>query len=385
MPRRLPNPSNFRQAAHGTLWILWSHGRHIVLSTAQIIHLLFSVNRFMPIYYLISLLFFSITMADAKPSSSEILALAGVSEHKIGQLDQGQIITHDIQETTEKELAMSVAIYLAVPLEKVVDYMRNVELFAIDADVTAYGVIPKNANSNDFNGFAFSSKQMDEAIDLLNTGKNDRFNLSNQEISSISALQTSVANADEKNLANGVMHKYREILQQRWQAYRNSGLRGIADYSRDDGTASPATELYISVENCKVLTRYFPELFESWINYPASLPSGVEEHFYWINRLVENRPTAIMAHSVLQMTNSGALIIARQFYVGHSYNSSHMCVGMLPYRDGTLVYYIESSSTDQVTGIASGLRHAIAREQLKNQMIKHMDKLKNFEPVSKTD
>jgi hypothetical protein len=278
---------------------------------------------------------------------------------------------------------MSTAIYLEAPLNKVVDYMRNIEMFAIDSDVTAYGLIPKNANSNDFKGFAFSAKQMDEVIELLNTEKGDRFNLSSQEISSFSALHNALTNADNDTLIKSVSQKYRDILLQRWQAYRDSGLKGIADYSRDDGVVSPAPELYSSVENCKALTHFFPELFHSWISYPVLLPPGVEESFYWINRMVENRPTAILAHSILQITNSGALIVGRQFYVGHSFSSSNMCVGMLSYRDGTLVYYVESSSTDQVAGIASGLRHAIAREQLKDQMIKHLEKLaKNFETVS---
>jgi hypothetical protein len=360
--------------------------RRIVLFAAQINRSLFSDNRYMPIYYLICLVFFSIATADSISSSSEVLALAGFPLHKIGQLDQGEIITHEIPETSDKELAMSVAIYMAVPLEKVIDYMRNVNLLAIDSDVTAYGSLPRNANSNDFRGFAFSPKQMEEVTDLLNTGESERFNLSSQEISGFSALHASLTNADEKNLAKNVTQKYREILQQRWQAYKNNGLKGIADYSREEGATSPAAELSNSVENCKVLNRYFPELFYSWINYPASLPSGVEEYFYWINRTVENRPTAILAHSILQTTSTGALIVGRQFYVGHSYNSSHLCVGMLPYRDGTLVYYVESTSTDQVVGVASGLRHIIGREQLKDQMIRHLEKLsKTFEIAAKAD
>jgi hypothetical protein len=340
----------------------------------------------MPIYSLVSLLFFSIAAAAPAPSIREVLSLAGIPAHKISRLEEGEIITHNIQEATDKEIAMSVAMYLAVPPVKIVDYMRTVELFAIDADVTAYGSIPNNANSSDFKRFAFSESQIDEAIDLLNMEDTDNFNLSSQEISSFLTLQNTLANADKNTLLKKVSQKYREILQQRWQAYRTSGLKGIAPYTRDEGVVSPATELTISVETCKALSHYFPELFHGWMNFPVSLPLGAEEHFHWINRMVENRPTAILAHSVLQMTHYGAVILGRQFYVGHSYNSSHVCVGILPYREGTLVYYIESSSTDQVAGIAGGLRHVVGRAQLKEQMIKHMEKLsKTFETVPKAN
>ncbi|MGD0962054.1 MAG: hypothetical protein ABSB19_19770 [Methylomonas sp.] len=340
----------------------------------------------MLIHTLFGLLFFSLAAAAPAPSSREVLLSAGVSSHKISQLDQGEIITHGVKEGFDKELAMSVAIYLPAHPDKVMDYIKSVELFAIDSDVTAYGAIPKNANANDFKGFAFSPKQIDEVLDLLDTEESDRFNLSSHEISSFSALQNASEDTDNTILVKKVSQKYREILQQRWQAYRNSGLKGIADYSRADGVASPSAELNISAESCKVLTHFFPELSHGWNNYPAALPSGAEERFYWINRLVENRPTAILAHSVFQVTNFGSLILGRQFYVGHSYNSNHMCAGVLPYRDGALVFYIESTSTDQVAGIANGLRHIIGREQLKYQMIKHLEKLsQTFGIASKHD
>ena len=340
----------------------------------------------MLIYTLLGLLFFSFATAAPAPSSREVLLSADVPARKIGRLDQGEIISHAILESTDKELAMSVAIYLPVHPDKIIDYIKSVELFAIDSDVTAYGVIPNNANAIDFKVFAFNSTLIDELIDLLSTGEADAFNLSSPELASFAVLQNTLVDADKSILIKKVTQKYREILQQRWQLYRKSGLKGIADYFRADGVASPAAELKISAESCKVLTHFFPELSHGWNNYPTALPSGIEERFYWINRLVENRPTTILAQSVLQVTKAGALILGRQYYVGHSYNSSHMCVGILPYREGTLVYYIESTSTDQVAGIAKDLRHLIGREQLKDQMIKHLEKLgKTFGMVSNPD
>ena len=346
----------------------------------------FSDYRLMPVYTLLGMVFFSFSIAAPLPSPREVLIAAGVHPYKLDQIDQGEIITQAIQEVTEKELAMSVAVYLPASLDKVVEYMRSVDFFAIDSNVTTYGVIPNNANANDFKGFTFSSKPLNEVTDLLSIAETDAFNLSSPEISSIAALKDALANVDKNTLVKKVSEKYREILQQRWQSYKDKGLKGIADYSRNEGVASPSAELNSSAESCKALTHNFPELSHVWNNYPVSLPSGIEEHFYLINRLVESRPTAILAHSILQITKSGALIVGRQFYVGHSYNSSTMCAGILPYRAGTLVYYIESTSTDQVAGIAAGLTHIIGREQLKDQMIKHLEKLgKSFGIVFKND
>ncbi len=320
------------------------------------------------------------------PSSEDVLSLVGIPQQQIGKLDKGEIITHDIPEATGKELAMSIAIYLPVPVAEILEYMKNGDLLAIDPDITAHGEIAKKANVVDLKGFVFSEKQSDEAVDLLNVAAGDHFNLSNQEIASFASIKDSLSNADKKTLSEIVSQKYREILLQRCQSYQINGLAGITPYSRENGVVDPASELRIAAENNKVLIQFFPELFRGWINYPSGLPNRIEEHFDWINREIENRPTAILGHRILLATNAGALIIAREFYVGHSYNSSHLIAGALPYHDGSLVFYGQLTSTDQVTGMASGLRHNIGREQMKEQMVLRLKQLsKTVQNASKVN
>lgn len=71
----------------------------------------------------------------------------------------------------------------------------------------------------------------------------------------------------------------------------------------------------------------------------------------------------------------GGIIVSRQFYVGHSYNSSHVVAGGMPYKEGTLVFYSTRSSTDQVAGMGSSLKHSKGREQMKKEMIKRLQRL----------
>ena len=317
--------------------------------------------------------FYQSAISKSRTDFEEIFNSLGIPQDKIAQLEQGAIITQEIHETTERELAMSIAIYLEVPLQKVVNFLKNIDLVTLDPDVTAQGLIPNQATVDDFKGFGFSPKQLDEALNLISAEASENFNLSSEEITRFSVLKTSSPNLDKKVLLESVSQKYRELLFQRWQAYRKNGLKGIASYRRDEGDINPADELHLSAENCKVLGQYFPDLFHGLDTYPVSLPSGAEEHFYWINRKVENRPTAILGHSVLQITESSAVVLDRQFYVGHSYNASQMIVGALPYRTGTLVFYAERTSTDLVAGITRNIRHPIGREHLKRQMIKRIE------------
>ena len=354
--------------------------------TIRLSRLFFKGFRIGLLYFLPNLIYVSASIAAPMPSSEEVLNLVGISREQIAKLHQGEIIAHDIPEATGKELAMSIAIYLPVAIENIVEYIKNGDLLAIDPDITAHGEISKNAKALNFKEFAFSEKQHDEAVDLLNSEAGDHFNLSNQEITSFASIRNTLSSADKKALTEIVSQKYREMLLQRCQAYQIYGLAGITAYSRENGVVDPASELRIATENNKLLVQFFPELFRGLINYPVGLPSGIEEHFHWINREIENRPTAILVHRIHLATKTGALIVAREFYVGHSYNSSHLIVGALPYRDGTLVFYGQRTSTDQVTGMASGLRHNIGREQMKEQMVLRLKQLsKTVQKASKAD
>jgi hypothetical protein len=69
-------------------------------------------------------------------------------------------------------------------------------------------------------------------------------------------------------------------------------------------------------------------------------------------------------------TGAGEVILARQFYAGHSYNSNQLTIACLPYRDGSLVFYANRTFTDQVAGFGSSLKHSIGREQAQNEMTK---------------
>lgn len=316
-----------------------------------------------------------VVFAQEIPSPQQALQNFGISADQIPQLERGEIVSYEVSETSQKELAIGVAMVLPVKLARIVDYINSGNLNLNTGDILASGTLSDNASIDSFKKFAYNDKQVDEAKAFLEAEAGDEFNLSQQELDSLKTLQASVENADNKTLLKTANQKYREFLLQRLQAYRKNGLAGIAAYSRDGGSAEPAAELRSDATNSKAWARYFPELQQAWLHYPAALPSGAIEQFSWLNRQVENRPTAILNHRIIVSSDAGGIILARQFYVGHSYNSSHVVAGGLPYQDGTLVFYSIRSSTDQVAGMGSGLKHSIGREQMKKEMIKRLQRL----------
>jgi len=71
----------------------------------------------------------------------------------------------------------------------------------------------------------------------------------------------------------------------------------------------------------------------------------------------------------------GGIIVSRQFYVGHSYHSSHVVAGCVLYKEGAQVLYSTRSSTDQVAGMGSSLKYSIGRDKKKKERIKRLQRL----------
>ena len=85
-------------------------------------------------------------------------------------------------------------------------------------------------------------------------------------------------------------------------------------------------------------------------------------------------------HRIIYSAQTGELILSRQFYAGHSYNSNQLVIACLPYLDGSLVFYANRTFTDQVAGFGSGLKHSIGQKQAKSEISKL---LKNLHSILK--
>ena len=97
--------------------------------------------------------------------------------------------------------------------------------------------------------------------------------------------------------------------------------------------------------------------------------------FPWVEKNMEGRPATILRHRVTMDWNGGVLVLTREFYAPHSYNSSQWITGCLPYRNGTVVFQQVRSYTDQVAGVVSDTKHIVGRELLKDKMLKSFERL----------
>ncbi len=313
--------------------------------------------------------------AASAPVAEDVIALLTLKQGQIAQLDQGKIVAFDIDEATQKELAIGLVMYFPSSPAKIAAFFKQGDLARVDPDISAHGEIKPGSTIEAFKGFVFTPEQRNEARNLLAAKAGDQFNLGAEEINSFTALKEKLIDANEADQITGVSQHYQQILFQRWQAYQKRGLAGIAPYARATASANPADELRSAATSSKLLAHLPSNLQQAWLKYPTQLPPATEERFFWLNRRVEDRSTAILSHRIQQTNDNFSVILVRQFFVGHSYNSSHLIIGCLPYRNGAIVFYAHRTSTDQVAGLGSGLKRSIGREHMKKQMIKNLKQL----------
>ena len=306
----------------------------------------------------------------------DIEAILGIDHNQIAALREGEIVSFEVAEETQKELAVGLGMYLSAQPAQLISFFKRGDLAMVDPDVVKYHEIALN-DTNPFKEFMFTLDQEDEARKLLKVRAGNKFNLSTEEIKSFAELKKKLVGWSEVDLITSVSQHYQQILLQRFQKYRKHGLAGVASYARKDKETKPAEELRIAAASSKLLNSFSPDLQKFWINYPTPLPSGTEEHFSWLIRKINDRPTAILSHRLLFTSDTGSLILTRQFFVGHTYNSSQLTLGCLPYRNGSLIFYIHRTSTDQVAGLGNKLKHSMGREKMKEQMIINLNGLRS--------
>ncbi|MEI6334356.1 MAG: hypothetical protein WCS87_07335 [Methylococcaceae bacterium] len=307
------------------------------------------------------------------PAVEEVLGVLGMDSAQIAELAEGQPVAYTLNEGSDDEIAVGLVWYLPVPLAKVAGHFRLENSISLDVGVTAHGILTPHSGADSLAAVTLSRE---EAQTLLNAEPGDEFNLSTQEIEKLKTFKQTSNQMSNKALEEVAGEHFRAILLQRYKAYRYGGTNAIAPYARAEGLDSkPALELRQAANESALLARYLPALHKAWLDYPKALPSGAVEAFPWVKKTVEGRPAAILRHRVAMDWNGGVLVLTREFYATHSYNSSQWITGCLPYRDGTVVFQQVRSFTDQVTGMASDIKHIVGRKLLKDKMLKFYERL----------
>jgi hypothetical protein len=322
-------------------------------------------------------------LAPAAAPGDEPLGFLRISGDERGLL-LGDVVSYPVEEYSERELAVGLAIFLPAAFDQLALYLETGQLVARDATVTSYGVMSDRAGPDALAGARFSGGEGNEAESLLDATAGSRFNLSRAEIDAFRTLRSALDGRPRAEIVEAVSREYRELLRERWEAYRRGGLAAIAPYARSGGALTdPASELRLAAADADRLRGVGAELHQALLAYPAAQPARSVDRCYWVKRQIQRRPTLSLLHQMVVSEPALVVHVERYFYVGHSYNAAQILTGALPYQDGTLVFATSRFSTDEVLGIGSQLKRAVGRLQLRDEMRKRLEALRAAVPVAR--
>jgi hypothetical protein len=79
---------------------------------------------------------------------------------------------------------------------------------------------------------------------------------------------------------------------------------------------------------------------------------------------------------MMQQQPDRLVLLSRDFYVSHSFNASQGTAGALPVDGGVVIFYGNRTSSDQVAGFMSGMRHEIGRGMMRDSLVKAMEEIR---------
>lgn len=315
----------------------------------------------------------ALALAQESITLDEVATTLKLTDEERQSLMNGEFVQRSEEEVSKKELAAMLLLVIAEPLDKCLAQAKNLDWLRADKDVIAFKDLGAEPTADGFKDAVFTSEEGDEVRKLAKVKAGSDFNLSKEEIALFQKLgQEHSGRCDQDPACSKAANEaFSNMLFTRLQAYRKGGVAAIDPYDRGGDAASPAEELKSGGETLEFLEKEMPSLYAAFMEYPASPIDGVEHTFVWKKHRVQDRPTFVLLHRMLHEGEGGVILLEREFYVSQSYNSLMTASGAFAKDDQTLLVYINRTSTDQVAGFGSSMRHGIGRKMMVSEIKKN--------------
>lgn len=311
----------------------------------------------------------SIVLAD-ESISVDILKRLPFSEQEKQKILQGELVTTQVKESKEHELAVLLAFVVKTTPADVKKHFIQGTWIDLPEPVLKHHKLSSNSTKKDFAELRFSADETDEINRFLAAKAGNDLNLSADEIQRFQKINDTQTTVEEQLDA---------LLHERFKAYLTGGAKTIPPYQREDGKQFSLGQYFQSVTRFdSVLQEYYPKFYQALMNYPVSKPAQLEEAFFGLKLEVEGRPTFTLMHRMLLEEGDAVAVSLRQFYVTQSYNGEQNLGLFIPIKDGVLVLGLFRTSSDAVAGFGSGVKHSIGRKLLANNLIKYYQQVQKL-------
>jgi hypothetical protein len=301
------------------------------------------------------------TRALALPSLDELMADFNFSKDDVQRVRNGELVDTSTKETSERELAVVMVFLVKAPVQKLIAFLKEGPSSRNDPQVQAVTEIKGDGTLDDFKAVVLKPGGDKETQRYLDAAPGDKLNLSQPEIASFAALK----GAGQPQVEEAV----RKMLLARYQAYRAQGLSGIAPYARGkDKQSQPADDLRRATEAAKGVKKYTPAFYDVLMNYPQGTPAELTQHFFCIRYGMDGRPNFALRQRLALPVGDAYVIADRDFYVSSGYNDTQAVGALLPVENGTVVAYLNRTTTDQLGGFGASTKQSIGRGMMAKQI-----------------
>jgi hypothetical protein len=289
------------------------------------------------------------------------------------RIKQGEMVSTTLPSSTNRELAVALAFTMSMPPEQAATKFRQA-IYRSDPKIIAWAPIDGTPSLDAFKTLTLGRDGAAEAQKYLNAAPGETLNLSPQEIAAFDALDSQQSAAATGQTL--VEEQLRKTLLARVQAYQASGLAGIAPYARDGTSLSPGDQLRDATDASKVLAKFAPAAQRALLTYPQDKPANLDERFHWAVYEISGRPTVTLSHRIWSSESGTAMMVDRIYYVSTGFNTEQAIGGFIGISEGTMVFYTNRTSTDQVDGFGSSAKRAIGDHMMESALGASFQKLR---------
>jgi len=304
------------------------------------------------------------TSVLAAPTLDQLAADFGIAKDDIQRVRSGEMVNESTTATSDRELALIMMFLVKAPVQELIGSVKEGPSARNDPQVQSVAEISGAGTLDDFEAVVLQPDGTKEAQRYLSAAPGDTLNLSMPEIDALAALKTSGA-AGQAQVEDAV----RRLLLGRYQAYRAQGLAGIAPYARGkDKQSQAADDLRRETQASKGIAKYAPAFHATMLNYPQGVPSGLTQQFYCIRYAMSGRPNFVLRHRMAMPLDDAYVVVDRDFYVSSGYNDTQSLAAFMPVENGTVVVYLNRTTTDQLGGFGASAKQSIGRGIMAKQI-----------------
>ena len=306
---------------------------------------------------------------DGKALAAELFTYLGLDQTKRGQLQAGEVVHNGLSKAErlpEEIVAAGAMLIVKAPnAAAVVDAFLHSETFERIFQVRRQQAL----QGGRVELAAFSTLPIPDPGRLRDIVKTPAryLNLSKTEAESLKPLATTTDDLQARFRTN-----FGQILSARLNAYVKQGLTGVQPYVRDNGhVVSPAAELGNAIRSLAFLSDEFPGFVDA-LGKPSSASSALLRNYYWMQRQVDKENVLTLSVEDRQRQAKAAVGADVHFYASRDYNSMLTVIGVVPYGTDWMVFALNHTFTDQVTGFGSSVKRAVGRDLVATELGKQL-------------